>query len=675
MRALLAVALLLALTPGLRAAGLGDVDTALSEVSFDEVQVAPDGTRLAYIARRNDLEQDREVFSLWVLDLSPKPAAPLHLADFAACSSLHWSPEGRTLSFLGSEKPEDGAQLFLMEPISTAKPQRLTDPASFENGVDFYAWLPNGSGLLAITTDPPGPAAVAGQRALRGFYGDVRRRVDSAPALPSLYRVPRVGGPAERLGAVPFEIPLELQISGDGRWAAVNGQGRSELSTSNQIELLPLGTPASPHRRTVGLSWKEGMAWAGGELFVIGEGTEQAGRLVFTEGRLVRMGSDGQLALVVPGLEGYLKQIVPLADGALLVTANVSTVMRVSRVEPASGKVRTLREQHGWLANLSVSRDGKVIAFVASDRRHYPEIYVAQGPEGITSAHPVTSVNASLTAEPQPEIETVSWDDGAGSTVEGALFWPPGRKGEKGLPLIVDLHGGPFSIARTEAVSLQASFLSYPALLATRGFLVLNPNYRGSAGRGDAFSQEIVGHRCSRPSEDVISGVESLIARGWADRQRVGVMGYSGGGGLSKCLIGRTDLFRAASTGAGVWDDLAMYGTPRGRMWAEAFFGSMKPWDDFALWWNESPVSGLGRVKTPTLIVSGENDGEAPHQGDELYRGLVARGVPAESLVFPGEGHVFTRPSHKKTKMRAEISWLEHYLLGKPRAELPEAKP
>jgi dipeptidyl aminopeptidase/acylaminoacyl peptidase len=510
----------------------------------------------------------------------------------------------------------------------------------------------------------------------------VRRQVDSAPVLPSLYRVPRAGGPAERLGAVPFEIPLDLQVSPDGRWAAVSGEDRSEVSSSNQIELLPLGetkaaakAPAVPRRRTVEMSFKEGMAWGGGDLFVTGEGREQAGRFVFTEGRLVRMGAEGRLVPVAPGLEGYVKQIVPLPDGGLLVTTNISTVMRVSRVEPASGKVRILHEQHGWLSNLSVSRDGKVIAFVASDPRHFPEIYVAQGPDGIASARPVTSVNASLTAQPQPEIETASWDDGAGGTVEGALFWPPGRKGEKGLPLIVDLHGGPVSVARTEAVSLQASFLSYPALLAARGFLVLNPNTRGSAGRGDAFSQEIVGHRCSRPSEDVIRGVESLIARGWADRQRIGVIGYSGGGGLSKCLIGRTDLFRAACTGSGVWDDIALYGTPRGRMWAEAFHGSVQPWDDFALWWNESPVSGLGRVKTPTLIVAGENDGEAPRQSDELYRGLVSRGVPAEFLVFPGEGHVFTRPSHKRTKMRAEISWLEHYLLGKPRAELKRTEP
>jgi dipeptidyl aminopeptidase/acylaminoacyl peptidase len=241
--------------------------------------------------------------------------------------------------------------------------------------------------------------------------------------------------------------------------------------------------------------------------------------------------------------------------------------------------------------------------------------------------------------------------------------------------LIVDLHGGPFSVARTEAVSLQGSFLSFPAVLAARGFLVLNPNFRGSAGRGDEFAQGIEGHRCSRPSQDVIRGVESLVARGWADRERIGLIGYSGGGGLSKCLIGRTGLFRAASTGAGVWNDIAVFSSVRGQMWSEAFFASTSPWKDFDLWWRESPVSGLERIRTPTLIISGERDGDAPRQGDELYRGLAARGVPVESLVFPGEGHVFTRPAHKRTKMRAEISWLEHYLLGKPRAELTEVKP
>ncbi len=671
-RAFLALALLLSLAPGARA-DLGDVETSLGEISFDEVQVSPEGSRLAFITRRNDFAQDREVCTLWQLDLGTGVAGsgaarPVRLADGGIYSSLRWSPDGHTLAFLSAADPADAPQIVLLDPAPGAEPRRVTDPERFGNGIDLYDWLPDGSGLAFIATEPPVETAGARQ-ARQDFYGDVRK-LPRPEALASFYRVSLAGGRTERIGAFPFELPVALAASPDGRWLAAVGSAASQTTESTEVLLLPLGPQASGVQRTRNMAWEEIFAWAGKDLFIEAEGEEKDGRFTNTEGRLFRLDGSNRLARVNPELEGYVKQIVPLPDGSLLVTTNVSTRMRVSRVEPASGKVETLLEQRGWIASLSASRDGQVVAFVTSDARHFPEIHVARGTD-LAAARPVTDLDAALTHEPLPEIETVSWDDGEGGTVEGVLLWPPGRKGEKNLPLIVDLHGGPFSVARTEAVSLQVSFLSFPTVLAARGYLVLNPNYRGSAGRGDAFAQGIEGRRCSRPSQGVILGVESLIARGWADRQRLGLMGYSGGGGLSKCLLGRTDLFRAVSTGSGVWNDIATFTSTRGGMWAESFYPGTTPWTDFDLWWRESPASGLDRIKTPTLLVSGERDGDAPRQADELYRGLTARGVPVESLVFPGEGHVFTRPSHKRTKMRAEISWFDHYLLGKPRAELP----
>jgi dipeptidyl aminopeptidase/acylaminoacyl peptidase len=670
MRAALAVALLLSFTPAARA-DLGDVDTALGEVSFEEVQVSPDGGRLAFITRRNDLGNDREVFELWLLDLArPEgglPARPLRLAETGTFTSLRWSPDARLLSFLSAAAGES-SQLHVLEPAPKASPRRVTDPGRFAAGVDAYDWQADSSGLIFVAGDPPEESAEA-RRKREDFYGDVRR-LSGAPARSSFYRVSLLGGPAVRVAAMPFENPVAMAVSPDGWWLAAAGYGPPETAETNEVFLLPLGPQAIGPQTTRNMILEESLAWAGNSLFVAGPG-EETGRYQNTEARLYRVEGHHRLVRVSPALEGYVKQVVPLPDGSLLVTASVSTRMRVSHVEPGSGKARTLLDHRGWIANLSASRDGGAIAFVATDARHFPEIHVARGLEGIARAQPVTEFNATLTRLPLPETETVSWDDGEGGTVEGVLFWPPGRKGEKGLPLIVDLHGGPFSVARTEGVSLRASPLYFPNVLAARGFLVLNPNSRGSAGRGDAFSEGVNGRRCSRPSQDVILGVESLVARGWADRQRLGVMGYSAGGGLSKCLLGRTDLFRAVSTGAGVWNDLALYGSRRGQMWAESFYRSTSPWTDFELWHSESPVSGLARIKTPTLIVSGERDGDAPRQGDELYRGLRARGVTVEHLIFPGEGHVFSKPSHKRTKMRAEISWFEHYLLGKPRAELP----
>jgi dipeptidyl aminopeptidase/acylaminoacyl peptidase len=669
-RAALALVLLLSLTPDARA-DLGDPDTWLGEISFAEVQVSPDGRRVAFLTRRNDFERDREVLTVWRLDLSSSAesgaARPIRLAEDGIYSSLRWSPDGRVLSFLSSAGPAEAPQLSVLEPTPGAVPRRLTDPARFVDGIDLYDWLPDGSGLVFIATEPPVEAAAA-QRKRKDFYGDVRR-LTGPPAKASFYRIALSDGRVERIGEVPFELPLALAVSLDGWWLAAAGSPATHTTDGSEVLFLPLGPQAAGPRRTSNRIWEESIAWVGNDLFVEGTSEERDGRIVTTEGRLYRVDGAGRLIRVSPELEGYVKQLVPLSDGSLLVTADVSTRMRVSHVEPGSGTTRTLLDQRGSLSSLSASRDGGTIAFVGTDARHFPEIYVAQGPADLGKARPMTDFNAALSRPPLPEIETVSWDDGEGSTVEGVLFWPPGRKGEKNLPLIVDLHGGPTSVARTEAISLQGAFHSFPAVLAARGFLVLNPNYRGGSGRGDAFAQGIEGSFCTRPSQDVILGVESLVARGWADRQRLGLMGYSGGGSLSKCLLGRTRLFRAVSTGAGVWNPIALFSSIRGETWSEAFYQGTTPWTDFELWWRESPVSGLDRIETPTLIITGERDGDAPRHSDELYRGLRARGVPVESLIFPGAGHVFNRPSHKRVKMRAEIDWFEHYLLGRPRAE------
>jgi len=658
------------------AADLSHIETFLGEISYDEVQVSPDGSRLAFVTRRNDFERDREELTVWMRDLAGegRGARPVRLLALGSCSTLRWSPDGRSLSFLSAAEPRQGSQLFVVSPSPGAAARRLTDPGRFPDGIDLYDWLPDGSGVVVEAADPPAGTATADGRRRQDRYGDVRR-LPAPPPSTSLSRISLADGRVERLAAVPFDEPGALAVSPDGSWLAVAGSGQRETVESTEVALLPLASRAetAPPRRTHNLVLEDRLWWAGQQLFASGMGEDKDGRYTGTEPRLYRVDTAGtgdlRLIRAAPAQAGSLGEVVPLADGSLLTVTTVSTRMQISLVDAASGKVRTLRDQRGWIANLSAARSGERIAFVAADAHHFGEIYVADAREGVAAARPVTDFNATLTRGPLPDIETVSWDGGDGVAVEGVVFWPPGRKGERGLPLIVDLHGGPFGVARIEAVDLFGTYESYPALLAARGFLVLNPNYRGSGGRGDEFARGIEGHRCSRPSLDVIRGVESLVARGWADRERVGLIGYSGGGGLSKCLIGRTDLFRAAATGAGVWDDISLVGTTRGGLWSQVFYQSKPPWEDFELWWNESPIGGLGRVKTPTLIVAGERDGTAPAQAAELYHDLVWRGVPAELLLFPDELHIFTKPSHKRTKIRAEISWLEHYLLGKPREE------
>ncbi len=652
------------------AGSLSDIETFLGEKSFDEVQVSPDGSHLAFILRENDFKNDREVLTLWRIDFfaGGRTGSPVRLVETSRSSSLRWSPDGKLLSFLDISAPGSGAQLFTVDPSPAAKPKAITTADRFPDGVDLYDWLPDGSGFVVAASDP-----VSDSPDSKKPDGDVVR-LPVPPIRSSFWKIPLGGdkgdGRAERLSASPFDELEALSVSPDGRSLAVIGNGSSETVESSEAALLPLAAGATSVRMTHNLILEDHVFWAGGDLFFSGMGESQNGRFVATEPRLYRADSsvsarELSLSRVAPAMEGSLGEIVPLGDGRMLIDQSISTHMRISLVD-RNGNLRMLREQRGWVTNLSASRDGKRIAFVAGDPRHFAEIHVADGPAGAATARAVTDFNGVLSKYPLPEIETVSWDGGDGVTVEGVLHWPPGRKGERGLPMIVDLHGGPFGVARIEALDLYGSYTSYPALLAARGFLVLNVNYRGSGGRGDEFTRGIQDHFCSRPSEDVIRGVESLVARGWADPKRVGVIGYSGGGGLTKCLVGRTDIFRAIVTGAGVWDGISLSGTGRGRFWADVFFGGKAPWEDFQHWWDESPIGGIRNAKTPTLIVAGQRDGEAPAQAKEMYNNLLWQGTPAELLLFPGESHIFAKPSHKRTKIGSEVEWLEHYLLGKP---------
>jgi dipeptidyl aminopeptidase/acylaminoacyl peptidase len=278
----------------------------------------------------------------------------------------------------------------------------------------------------------------------------------------------------------------------------------------------------------------------------------------------------------------------------------------------------------------------------------------------------VTSLNAAIESLPKPEVETIRWTNGQGDTIEGVLYWPPGRRGGKNLPFVQRMHGGPW-LASTEALITSASrFMYYAPLLATRGYLVLETNYRGSTGRGDEFLHAIEGYGCSRPSVDILTGVDYVIERGWVDSTRMGVSGWSYGGILTNCLIGRTTRFRAAASGAGDWNETSAFGTGDTFYWYHVMNGGKPPWENLEQYWTESGISTSGRVRTPTIFTHGDADRVVPtSQGYEGYRSLVWLGVPTELLIFPDEGHVFRKPSHKRTKVMAELAWFDKYLLGK----------
>jgi len=226
--------------------------------------------------------------------------------------------------------------------------------------------------------------------------------------------------------------------------------------------------------------------------------------------------------------------------------------------------------------------------------------------------------------------------------------------------MVVAIHGGPTAMSK-----YRFQFWTYGrTLLPARGYAVLLPNYRGSTGYGDDFVTELVGRENDIDVQDILSGVDAMVERGIADPDRLGVMGWSNGGFLTNCIIARTDRFKAASSGAGVIDQVMQWGIEDTPGHVINFMEGNLPWSDPAEYRAGSPLFNLQKVRTPTLIHVGQNDPRVPAAHSRtLYRGLrYYLKVPTELIVYPGEGHGLTTYTHRKAKMEWDLAWFDRYI-------------
>jgi dipeptidyl aminopeptidase/acylaminoacyl peptidase len=264
-----------------------------------------------------------------------------------------------------------------------------------------------------------------------------------------------------------------------------------------------------------------------------------------------------------------------------------------------------------------------------------------------------------------PRVEAITWTAPDGATIEGLLSYPLDYVAGTRVPLVVQTHGGPASADHFGF----GSWSSYTPVLAARGYAVLKPNYRGSTGYGDAFLRDMVGHYFQNAHLDVLAGVDALVARGIADPDRLVKMGWSAGGHMTNKLITFTDRFKAASSGAGAANWVSMYGQSDVRSYRTPWFGGT-PWQAGApieLYWEQSPLRDVAKVKTPTIFIVGEKDPRVPMaQSVEMHRALKSLGVPTRLYVAPREPHGFVELRHQLTKINVELDWFERWVGKRP---------
>jgi dipeptidyl aminopeptidase/acylaminoacyl peptidase len=275
----------------------------------------------------------------------------------------------------------------------------------------------------------------------------------------------------------------------------------------------------------------------------------------------------------------------------------------------------------------------------------------------------VTDMNAQTSAWASGSLEVVSWKSQDGATIEGVLHKPAGFNPSQKYPLLVVIHGGPTGVSR--AVPFTSA--TYPIdVWVPRGVLVLEPNYRGSAGYGEKFRSLNVRNLGIGDAWDVLSGIDSLIAKGFVDPAKVGAMGWSQGGYISAFLTTHDAArFKAISVGAGISDWMTYYVNTDIHPFTRHYLKAT-PWDDPEIYAKTSPITYIKQAKTPTLIQHGATDQRVPlPNAFELYQGLLDNKVPAKLIVyqgFGGIGHGPSKPKSYRATMEHNLEWFDQYL-------------
>lgn len=623
--------------------------------SVGSVALSPDGQWVAYTARRPrdaDAAPGRSYMELFVVPASGGDAQPVVQAPQSA-SSPQWSPDGAQLAFAARLPQHDERQVYAV-PAAGGEPERLT--ASLV-GVGSFAWSPDGASI-AYTERVPEPDSVAARRAA----GDDVVVASERGSFTRLFVQP-VGGQARPVTPAAMVV-RSFVWAPDSRWLAV------------QMTETP-GSDADLMFRAIHAAAADG------------SGT---GPFVDTEGKLGAMSfsPDGSMFafLGATELNDPLAQsvfVAPVAQGR----ATGSPVNLTAGLEASAVNV-------GWLDNrtlwTTVTQGTKTVLYRMRSDGSRMERVAGGGAEIFTSpsfdarrrtfaaaaatpGHPgevhmgnlrgelrrVTNHNPWLDEVELGEQTTVEWTGPEGWRIEGVLIRPVGYRDGQSYPLAILPHGGP------EGVSLDGWTTNplYPAqVLAGQGYAVLMPNYRGSGGRGVAFSKGDHRDLGGREMEDILAGIDYLAGEGIVDADRVGISGTSYGGYMSAWAATRhSDRFRVALPFAGLTNWVSFTGTTDIPVEMSVVHFDLPIFGNEGVFMDRSPVSHIEGAATPTLIGHGMADERVhPEQSIQLYNLMKLHGTTVELVLYPREPHGLLERAHQLDYMRRIVEWMDRYL-------------
>ena len=673
-RALVILLLLVFASPV--SADTGDDDRAIQGLDIFDLewalnpQISPDGRQVLYTRLSMDIMKDRPVTHVWAINADGSNHRPV-LSGTASYSNVRWSPDGTRIAYV-SNADSRGAELFVrwMDTGQTALLSNLPkSPGSI-------TWSPDGKYLAfqMFVEDKPASLAKPPQRPEGAEWAAPVKVIDKYPyradgpgyldvGFNHIFVISAEGGSPRQLTSGDHNHGGVLSWSPDARMIAFSANRKDPIEDPFESEIWTVevasgeltqrtdknGPDTAPQFSPVGKS----IAYLGIE--------DQ--RMGYHNAHVYLLDLDsGDSRNLTPEFDRSVGQVVFAAASSRLYIRYDDRGKRKVATLTTNGRMDDILDDLGSASfgrpyatgAFSVAPNG-TIAYTRGESTRPAEVGL-RGRNG--SIETLTALNEDFFAQRTAgSVEEVTWQSSVGDyEVQGWLVKPPGFDPGKEYPLILEIHGGPFA-------AYGPHFSPEVQMFAAAGNLVLYTNPRGSTSYGFDFANEIHHNYPGQDYDDLMSGVDAVIDMGIVDEDRLYVTGGSGGGVLSAWIVGKTDRFAAAAVQKPVinWMSLALT-TDAAAFFVKYWFDEM-PWDDYEAYWRRSPLSLVGNVTTPTMLITGENDFRTPMpESEQYYQALKLRGIDTALVRVPERSHnLVGRPSHLIAKVDNILGWFGKY--------------
>ena len=617
--------------------------------SFSDPTISPDGQWITWTQEDPGGEKHSYLLNRSTAGAKPVRVHPPDAADSAECADFRWSDDSRNVAFFLGDG-DSGTQIFVFS-VTDRRYRKVADLHGYARDI---RWSPDSTHIAFLYAEGGGGGGpLEAEPAAVGEIGGEthNQRLTTVP----------VNGSAPLRPLTPTDINIYEYdwAPGGNEFAAIAAPGPGD----NNWWIAKL--------YRVDSSGKLNLIFAPGIEQQIAEPrwAPDGSRIALIAGLMSDEGFTGGDVLIVPRAGGTpdditaklrtsVSSIAWQNDRELLVTQDVdggSTIGSLVVTDHAL-KVRwhgpNLLHADGNYPNFAASRDGHTAVIIESTWDRPPEIW--SGPVG--KWEQITTANVNQKRH-WGEAKSVHWNTRQFS-VQGWLLYPENFNPSQRYPMVVEVHGGP-SGQRSSAWPSSNFDMS---VLAGMGYFVFFPNPRGSYGQGEEFTRANVKDFGGGDLRDILAGVDAVVKQAPIDTDRIGITGWSYGGFMTMWTVTQTNRFRAAVAGAGIADWESYYGENSIDEWMIPYFGA-SVYDDPAVYAKSSPINFIKNVKTPTLVLVGERDGECPApQSFEFWHALKTLGVPTKLVVYAGEGHGFHDQKDRMDRMRRTLAWFNEYL-------------